>query len=141
MACCVKRKDCWLGHPICRPTWKANRCGRWRLASLAAGARGLWFCSDHPLDAADPATQLRRLLLERLNQELLLVAAWAMGGRRVGEVAAQNPQYRVTALATERSRLLIPCRVLPHAQFVCIPGSDGNSLVVSGAPTPVRSFC
>lgn len=137
----LRQAEGLLARPPDLPSYvEGEQMRQMALAALAAGARGLWFCSDHPLDAADPATQLRRLLLERLNQELLLVAAWAMGGRRVGEVAAQNPQYRVTALATERSRLLIPCRVLPHAQFVCIPGSDGNSLVVSGAPDSSEIF-
>ncbi len=86
------------------------------------------------MDADDPATQLRRLLLERLNLELLLVASWAMGGQRVGEVSGHNPQYCVTALTTERSRLLISHRLLPQAQFVCPAVSDGNSLVVPGVP-------
>ena len=110
------------------------------LASLAAGARGLWFRSRHSLNADDPDAHLRRLLLQRLNLELLLAAPWAKGGQRVGEVAGQNPDYRVVALSTERSRLLIPHRTAAHSQLVCPASSDGNRLVVAGVPDSIEVF-
>ncbi len=119
---------------------EAEQMRQLALASLAAGARGLWFASDHRLDAQDPSTEIRRWMLERLNLELALAAPWAMGGQRVGEVPGRNSGYRVVALSTERSRLLIPNRVRPHSQLVCPAASGANSLVVAGVPESIDVY-
>ena len=119
---------------------EAEQMRQLALASLAAGARGLWFASDHRLDAENASTEIRRWMLERLNLELALAAPWAMGGQRVGEVPGRNSGYRVVALSTERSRLLIPHRVRPHSQLVCPAASGANSLVVAGVPESIDVY-
>jgi hypothetical protein len=110
------------------------------LAAVAAGARGLWFRSQSPLDAIDPETQLRRLILELVNYELALIEPWGMGGQRLGEVPCENAELRVVSLATERSRLLIPTYVQSNAQFTCRPTPGGNSLVIAGVSDSTDVF-
>lgn len=110
------------------------------LAAVAAGARGLWFRSQTSLDAAGADAQLRRLMLELINDELALIEPWAVGGQRLGEVKGTNAELRVVALATERSRLLVPTYVQPFAQFVCQPTTGGNKLVIAGASDSTDVF-
>lgn len=110
------------------------------LAAVAAGCRGLWFHSTTPLDEASPAGDLRRWMLEIVNYELELIEPWAMGGHRVGTVDGQNAELRVVCLATERSRLLIPTYVQPHAQFACRPAAGGNTLTIPGVPDSTDAF-
>jgi hypothetical protein len=110
------------------------------LAAVASGARGLWFHSTTPLNEATPAGELRRLMLELVNYELGLIEPWAMGGHRIGTVDGQNAELRVVALATERSRLLIPTYVQPFAQFACRPAAGGNTLIIPGVPDSTDAF-
>ena len=110
------------------------------LAAVAAGARGLWFPSTTTLAGSDPEEQLRRLTLERINRELALIEPWAMGGQRLGEVPCDNAELRVVALATERSRLLIPTYVQPFAQFACRPTAGGNAMVIAGVSDSTDVF-
>ena len=110
------------------------------LGAVAAGARGLWFPSTTPLDGSDPESQLRRLILELINYELALIEPWGMGGQRLGEVPCDNAELRVVALATERSRLLIPTYIQPNAQFACCPTSGGNAMVIAGVSDSTDVF-
>ncbi len=137
----LQQAETWTGPPSDPPSAvEAEQVRQLTLASIAAGARGLWFASSHPLNDGDSSTQLRRLFLERMNLESLLMAPWAMGGQPIGEVPAANSEYRVQCLSTERSRLLIPTRQHHHSQLVCHPASRGNSLVVAGVPDSIDAF-
>ncbi len=110
------------------------------LAAVAAGARGLWYHSETPLDGTDPSSELRRLMLELVNLELALIEPWTMGGHRLGVVEGQNAELRVISLATERSRLLIPTYVQPSAQFACRPPAGENRLIIPGVPDSTDAF-
>ena len=110
------------------------------LAAVASGARGLWFPSTTALDGSDPESQLRRLMLELINYELALIEPWGMGGQRLGEVPCDNAELRVVALATERSRLLIPTYIQPYAQFACRPTAGANGLVIAGVSDSTDVF-
>jgi hypothetical protein len=121
-------------------TLQAEQIRQLALASVAAGARGLWFRSSSPLDAADPETQWRRWVIEWVNAELALIEPWAMGGRRIGEIPGTNAELRVVALATARSRLLIPTHVQASAQFACRPPANGNAMVIAGVSDSTDAF-
>ncbi len=94
----------------------------------------------HRCDASDPDTELRRLMLELINYELELVAPWGMGGHRIGEVPCDNAELRVVALATERSRLLIPTYVQANAQFACRPTTGDSKMVIAGVADSTDVF-
>lgn len=85
--------------------------------ALAGGARGLRFTSRSRLDAPDPATQLRAMTLEWLNGHLDVIEPWAVGGAVLGELPLGDDSLEVTALQTNRSRLLLVQRPTHHEQF------------------------
>ena len=85
--------------------------------ALAAGARGLRFTSRSRLDAPDPSTQLRAMTLEWLNGHLDIIEPWAVGGAVLGELPLNDDSLEVTALQTNRSRLLLVQRPTHHEQF------------------------
>ena len=85
--------------------------------ALAGGARGLRFTSRTRLDASDPSTQLRAMTLEWLNGHLDIVEPWAVGGAVLGELPLGDDSLEVTALQTNRSRLLLVQRPTHHEQF------------------------
>ncbi len=78
--------------------------------ALAAGARGLCFESQTPLDAEDAATKRRAELLELINLELDLIEPWAAAGNFVTTAASNDPQTQAAVVQTERGRLLLPLR-------------------------------
>ena len=110
------------------------------LSAIASGARGLWFRSQTPLSNKNFDTQLRRMMLELVNHEITLIEPWGMGAERLGEVRCENAELRVVALATERSRLLIPTYVQPNAQFACRPTVGGNVMVIAGVAESTDVF-
>ena len=90
--------------------------------AIAGGARGLRFRSRTRIDAPDPASQLRATTLEWINGHLDIIEPWAVGGAVMGEVPqtkdqAGNTPVEVTALQTNRSRLLLVQRPTHHEQF------------------------
>ncbi len=119
---------------------QAEQIRQLALGGVAAGARGLWFSSTTPLDGSDGESQLRRLMLELINYELALIEPWGMGGQRLGELPCDNAEIRVVALATERSRLLIPTYVQPQAQLACRPTAGDNALVIAGVSDSTDVF-
>jgi hypothetical protein len=119
---------------------QAEQVRQLALAAVAAGARGLWFRSTSSLDRSDPETQWRRWVLEWINAELALIEPWAMGGRRVGEVECQSAEVRVVALATARSRLLIPTLVQGDAQFATRSPTAPNAMVIAGVADSTDAF-
>lgn len=85
--------------------------------ALAGGARGLRFTSRSRLDAPDPSTQLRAMTLEWLNGHVDVIEPWAVGGAVLGELPLGDDSLEVTALQTNRSRLLLVQRPTHHEQF------------------------
>jgi hypothetical protein len=85
--------------------------------AIAGGARGLRFKSRSRLDAPDPATQLRATTLEWLNGHVDVIEPWAVGGAVLGELPLSDDKLEVTALQTNRSRLLLVQRPTHHEQF------------------------
>lgn len=86
--------------------------------AVAGGARGLRFLSRSRLDGSDPVTLLRALSIEWLNAEVTLIEPWAVGGALMGEVNTGNSEIEVTAINTNRSRLLLVQRPTHHEQYV-----------------------
>lgn len=74
---------------------------------LAGGARGLRFLSRSRLDATDPVTALRVQTLKWLNLRISQCEPWGAGGAVAGELPLNEKQLKVTALQTERARLLL----------------------------------
>ena len=86
--------------------------------AIAGGSRGLRFKSRTRLDGTDPATRLRAQTLEWINAEIAQIEPWAVGGALMGEIPTDNKQIEVTALSTNRSRLLLIQRPTHHEQYV-----------------------
>jgi hypothetical protein len=86
--------------------------------SIAGGARGLRFLSRTRLDGNDPVTRLRAQTLEWVNAEIAQLEPWAVGGAVMGEVATGNDRLEVTAINTNRSRLLLIQRPTHHEQYL-----------------------
>ena len=111
------------------------------LTAITAGTRGISFASRSPLDAGDPATRYRAAALELLNLELSVVEPWAAAGAFAADATSSDPEVQVTALATERSRLLTVLRLAPGGQFVSGPlGPEAVRLVVPGVPPSYGAY-
>jgi hypothetical protein len=85
--------------------------------ALAGGARGLRFLSRTRLDATDPVTLLRAQTIRWLNVRVSQFEPWGAGGAVAGPVAQADPNLKVTALRTERARLLLIQRVTGLEQW------------------------
>ncbi|MEM7782169.1 MAG: hypothetical protein AAF623_02370 [Planctomycetota bacterium] len=86
--------------------------------AITGGARGLRFLSRQRLDGPDPASRLRAQTLEWLNAHIEKIRPWALGGALMGEVATGTPNVEVTALNTQRSRLLLIQKPTHHEQYL-----------------------
>jgi hypothetical protein len=86
--------------------------------AITGGARGLRFKSASRLDAADPTTRIRALTIEWVNSEISRLEPWAAAGALLGKVAIDQSDLEVTAIATNRSRLLLVQRPTHHEQYL-----------------------
>lgn len=86
--------------------------------AIAGGARGLRFLSRSRLDAVDPVSRLRAQTIEWINAEITQIEPWAVGGAVMGKVATSDNQVEVTAINTNRSRLLLVQRPTHHEQYL-----------------------
>lgn len=88
--------------------------------AIVGGARGLRFRSRNRLDGIDPVTMLRLLTLRWINAELNQLEPWIVGGALMGQLPESplHPNLEVTAINTNRSRLLIIQRPTHHEQYV-----------------------
>lgn len=101
--------------------------------SIAAGARGICFRSRTRLDASTPSSTLRAKTLQLINAELSVVAPWAAGGA-AKSLAHADPDTHVTALETDRSRMLIAIRHGRNDQYEpAVPADAPISLVAHTA--------
>ena len=109
--------------------------------AVAAGARGLIFESQQPLDRDDPATKARRAALELLNLELELIEPWVSSGTLVTTLTSPDGEIRATLLQLQRSRLLLPLWLKRGAQYAAGQSSaNGVSLIVPGVPDSNQAF-
>ena len=86
--------------------------------AIAGGARGLRFLSRTRLDGIDPVARLRAKTIEWINAEIEQIEPWAGGGAVMDEVPTTQPQLKVTAINTNRSRLLLIQRPTHHEQYL-----------------------
>lgn len=85
--------------------------------AIAGGARGLRFRSRGRLDASDPASRLRTLTIELTNAFIDQIKPWAVGGALLGEIDTGDSDLKVTAINTNRARLLLIQRPTHHEQY------------------------
>ena len=85
--------------------------------AIAGGARGLRFRSRNRLDASDPVSRLRTLTVELTNSFVDQIKPWAVGGALMGEIETDDPDLQVTAINTNRARLLLIQRPTHHEQY------------------------
>lgn len=85
--------------------------------ALGGGARGLRFLSRNRLDATDPVTTLRLQTLKWINIRVLQCEPWGAGGAVAGVLPLNDPQLKVTALQTQRARLLLIQRPTQFEQW------------------------
>lgn len=85
--------------------------------AITGGARGLRFRSRNRLDEADPASRLRTLTIELGIAFANQIRPWAMGGALMGEIETDDPDVEITAINTNRSRLLLVQRPTHHEQY------------------------
>ena len=87
--------------------------------AITGGARGLRFTSANRLDGIDPVTRLRALTLEWINAELIQLEPWIAGGALMGRLpTSESSGVEVTAINTNRSRLLLIQRPTHHEQYL-----------------------
>jgi len=86
--------------------------------AIAGGARGMRFRSRSRLDGTDPSTRLRAMTIEWLNSELVRLEPWIAGGAILGAVPTNDPELEVTAIGTNRARLLLIQRPTHHEQYI-----------------------
>ena len=85
--------------------------------AIAGGSRGLRFASRNPLDSPDPETRLRAMTIKWVLTHVKQLEPWAVGGALMGELPLDNNHLEVTALNTNRSRLLLIQRPTHHEQY------------------------
>ncbi len=106
------------------------------MSAIASGVRGIAFSSRSRLDGQDRLAQQRADILRLINAELRLAEPWMSAGNVGGEVSVDDPAVRVSALQTERARLLIIQRNAPGQQHVIGPVErDRITLVIPGTPS------
>jgi len=109
--------------------------------AITSGSRGLLFESETPLDAADPATRGRAMLLELLNLELSLAEPWLAAGSYVETVPGSEPEVLAAVLETDRARLLVPIWSAANAQRVAGRAAGNRvSFTVPGVPEEYRPY-
>ena len=86
--------------------------------AISGGSRGLRFLSRSRLDGTDPVTRLRAQTIQWVNATIDQIEPWAVGGALMGEVATEDDQLEVTAINTNRSRLLLIQRPTHHEQYL-----------------------
>ena len=85
--------------------------------AIAGGSRGLRFNSRTPLDGNDPATRLRVKTIKWIVAHAVQLEPWIVGGALMGEIDTGNSRIDVTAINTNRSRLLLVQRPTHHEQY------------------------
>ena len=85
--------------------------------AIAGGARGLRFRSRGRLDASDPVSRLRTMTIELTNAFIDQIKPWAVGGALLGEIDTSDSDLQVTAINTNRARLLLIQRPTHHEQY------------------------
>lgn len=106
------------------------------MSAVASGVRGIAFSSRSRLDAQERTAQQRADILRLINAELRLVEPWMSAGNVGGEVSVDDPQVRVSALQTDRARLLLIRRYMPGQQHVVGSAEkDRVTLVIPGTPS------
>ena len=89
--------------------------------AIVSGARCLRFRSRSRLDRDDPESRLRSLTIEYVNRWLDQIEPWISGGVVLGNLPNSSinngEELDVTALATDRARLLLVQRPTHHEQF------------------------
>lgn len=85
--------------------------------AITGGARGLRFRSRGRLDESDPASRLRTLTIESTNAFIDQIKPWAVGGALLGEIDTGDSELQVTAINTNRARLLLVQRPTHHEQY------------------------
>lgn len=109
--------------------------------ALAGGARGLRFLSRSRLDATDPVTLLRAQTLKWLNVRVSQAEPWGAGGAVSGGLPLSDPKLKVTALQTERARLLLIQRPTELEQWTAGESPlDKISFVDVGASATDRAY-
>ena len=104
-------------------------------AALAARARGLFFTSQHRLDAPEPTAQRRAAILELVNTELELIDRWPASGNFQSSARTTDANVSGAVIETDRSGLLLPIYQPPHSQLVMGNTAVGTlGFVVPGVP-------
>lgn len=110
-------------------------------AAISAGAKGLLFDSQSPLDATDDATSLRALTFELLNTELDLLEPWIAASNWVDTVGSTDGSIQGAVLQTRHSRILLPSWIGKSTQYAVGQAASNNvSFVVPGVPDSHDAF-
>jgi hypothetical protein len=110
-------------------------------AALAAGARGLIFQSDAPLDGHDAPSQARAAALSLVNQRLELIEPMVAGARRACLAQAGQPEIVAPVLQNDRAWLVLPMWLDRGAQCVCGKAhATGVTIVVPGVPEAYQAY-
>ncbi len=83
--------------------------------AVSAGARGIEFDLESPLDKAPRSLQLQLALL---NMELELAEPWAASGSFVDTAESFDNRIKGAVLQAQGTRLLLPMRVAQGSQFI-----------------------
>ncbi|MBA62027.1 MAG: hypothetical protein CMJ76_06635 [Planctomycetaceae bacterium] len=109
--------------------------------ALAAGARGIQIQSLSRLDQTDEDTLQRRRILERVNNELDIIAPWIAGGTTTGQVKVNRNDITVYMTQTNRARLLWVFSNSEDQQIVSLPvNKQVIEFNVPGVPVTYRPY-
>ena len=109
--------------------------------ALALGARGIHIQSLSRLDQTDEDTMQRRRILERLNNELDIIAPWIAAGTTIGEVELNRDDITVYMTQTSRARLVWVFSNYAYQQIVSPPVYKQTlEFKMSGVPVTYRPY-
>ena len=121
--------------PLVPPVWQEIQVRTLVHQALSSRARGICFTSQSRLDADDPATRRRAVMLELINLELQLIDRWPAAGNFSATTDTSQPHTSGAVMETDRSRLLLPIYQPPGGQFVSgAPGAALINFTVAGVP-------
>ncbi|RMF43785.1 MAG: hypothetical protein D6753_04270, partial [Planctomycetota bacterium] len=81
------------------------------VGAVQAGARGIWLRTTRPLQAHEPADNLRASVLRWSTNDLTLWGPWVMAGNPLPPPEIDSPYWTAAAWALENSQLVV---LQPH---------------------------
>ena len=106
------------GIPATSAAVEADQVRQLAYAAASAGARGLIFQSQSPLNVDRPSNRLRRAVLQQLNFELSLLQSWLAQSRGTLTIETSSSDTVAAVFSAPRAHAVIPFHLGTQSQFV-----------------------